>query len=104
MVNVILYPSYLYPGLLCEERLDCDLICLTFQLFGTALLVSCIFAILDKNNNSTDQGVVPLMIGLAVFVIASTFGFNCGCAINPARDLGPRLFIAMAGWGSEVFT
>jgi len=74
------------------------------QLFGTALLVSCIFAIIDRNNNSPDQGVAPVMIGLVVFVIGATFGFNCGYAINPARDLGPRIFTAMAGWGSEVFT
>jgi len=73
-------------------------------LFGTALLVSCIFAIIDKNNNSPDQGVAPVMIGLVVFVIGATFGFNCGYAINPARDLGPRLFTAVAGWGCEVFT
>lgn len=74
------------------------------QLFGTALLVSCILAILDRNNNSPDQGVAPVMIGLVVFVIGATFGFNCGYAINPARDLGPRIFTAMAGWGGDVFT
>ena len=36
-------------------------------------------------------------------LIGMTFGFNAGYAINPARDLGPRLFTAMAGWGGEVF-
>lgn len=74
------------------------------QFFGTALLVSCIFAILDRNNNAPDQGVAPVMIGLVVFLIGTTFGLNCGYPINPARDLGPRIFTAMAGWGSEVFT
>ena len=73
-------------------------------MFGTALLVGCVFAIVDKNNNAPDKGVAPVMIGLVVFVIGATFGFNCGYAINPARDLGPRIFTAMAGWGSEVFT
>jgi glycerol uptake facilitator-like aquaporin len=42
-------------------------------------------------------------VGLIVVVIGMTFGFNAGYAINPARDLGPRLFTAVGGWGSEVF-
>ena len=73
-------------------------------MFGTALLVGCVFAIIDKNNNNPDKGATPVIIGLTVFVIGATFGYNCGYAINPARDLGPRLFTAMAGWGAEVFT
>lgn len=32
-----------------------------------------------------------------------TFGYNAGYAINPARNVGPRLFTALAGWGSDVF-
>ena len=80
------------------------LLFLFFQVLGTALLVGCVFAIIDRNNNAPDQGVVPVVIGLLVFVIGTTFGFNCGYAINPARDLGPRIFTAIAGWGGEVFT
>ncbi|CAH3032116.1 unnamed protein product [Porites evermanni] len=74
------------------------------QVLGTALFVGCVFAITDKKNNAPDKGVAPFIIGLLVFVIGTTFGFNCGYAINPARDLGPRIFTAMAGWGGEVFT
>lgn len=73
-------------------------------MLGTTLLVGCVFAISDKNNNSPDKGVAPVIIGLVVFVIGTTLGFNCGYAINPARDLGPRLFTFVAGWGSGVFT
>ena len=35
---------------------------------------------------------IPLFIGLTVLAIGISFGYNCGYAINPARDLGPRLF------------
>ena len=44
-----------------------------------------------------------MVVGLVVTLIGMTFGFNAGYAINPARDLGPRLFTAVAGWGGEVF-
>lgn len=68
------------------------------------LLVGCICAITDKRNTSPPNGVIPIVIGLVVFTIGATFGFNSGYAINPARDLGPRIFTAMAGWGVAVFT
>jgi glycerol uptake facilitator-like aquaporin len=38
-----------------------------------------------------------------VVLIGMSFGLNAGYAINPARDLGPRLFTFVAGWGAEVF-
>lgn len=44
------------------------------------------------------------MIGLLVVAIGATYGYNCGYAINPARDFSPRLFTYCAGWGTKVFT
>jgi glycerol uptake facilitator protein len=41
----------------------------------------------------------PFIIGLVVAAIGMSFGANAGYAINPARDLGPRLFAWLAGWG-----
>ena len=35
---------------------------------------------------------IPLFIGLTVLAIGISFGYNCGYAVNPARDLAPRLF------------
>jgi glycerol uptake facilitator protein len=37
------------------------------------------------------QTTVPLLIGLLVFVIGLSLGGPTGYAINPARDLGPRI-------------
>jgi MIP family channel proteins len=73
------------------------------QIFGTALLMLVILAITDARNQAPTGNLAPLFIGLLVFVIGTAFGFNAGYAINPARDLGPRMFTAVAGWGLEVF-
>ena len=73
------------------------------QIVGTALLLLMIFAISDSKNLAPDPKVAPIIVGLLVTVIGMTFGYNAGYAINPARDLGPRLFTAIAGWGGEVF-
>ena len=73
------------------------------QVVGTALLVGVIFAISDARNVPPPAGLAPLIVGLLVAVIGMSFGFNSGYAINPARDFGPRMFTALAGWGAEVF-
>jgi MIP family channel proteins len=73
------------------------------QVVGTALLMLGIFALTDRKNCAPTGNLTPLLVGALVFLIGMTFGFNSGYAINPARDLGPRLFTAVAGWGQGVF-
>jgi MIP family channel proteins len=73
------------------------------QVVGTAILMGVIFAIADARNVPPPAGVAPVIVGLLVVGIGAAFGFNSGYAINPARDFGPRLFTAAAGWGTEVF-
>jgi MIP family channel proteins len=73
------------------------------QIVGTALLVGVVFAIGDQKNLAPPPHVGPVLVGLLVLLIGMTFGLNAGYAINPARDLGPRLFTLVSGWGSEVF-
>ncbi|XP_073727442.1 aquaporin-3b [Misgurnus anguillicaudatus] len=74
------------------------------QMIGTAALIVCILAIVDPYNNPIPQGLEAFTVGFVVLVIGQSMGFNSGYAVNPARDLGPRLFTAIAGWGTEVFT
>jgi MIP family channel proteins len=73
------------------------------QVVGTALLLLVIFALSDARNLAPDPKIGPLVVGGLVVLIGMCFGFNAGYAINPARDFGPRVFTALAGWGSEVF-
>lgn len=74
------------------------------QVVGTALLMGTILAITDQRNNATPPWLTPVIVGGIVTAIGVSFGFNAGYAINPARDFGPRLFTAVAGWGEGVFT
>ncbi|XP_051907651.1 aquaporin-3-like [Hippocampus zosterae] len=74
------------------------------QVIGTTALVIGVLAIIDPRNDSVPPGREAFPVGLVVTVIGLTMGFNAGYAINPAWDLGPRLFTAIAGWGLEVFT
>lgn len=64
----------------------------------------CVLAIIDPHNSPVPPGLEPFTIGLVVLVIGLSMGFNSGYAVNPARDLGPRVFTVLAGWGGEVFT
>ncbi|MEJ1277755.1 hypothetical protein NN561_008673 [Cricetulus griseus] len=61
-------------------------------------------AILDRRNKGVPAGLEPVVVGLLVLAIAVSMGGNCGFPINPARDVGPRLFTYFAGWGPEVFS
>lgn len=74
------------------------------QMIGTAALIVCLLAIVDPYNNPIPRGLEAFTVGFVVLVIGLSMGFNSGYAVNPARDFGPRLFTAIAGWGTEVFT
>jgi MIP family channel proteins len=74
------------------------------QVVGTALLMIGVLAVTDQKNTAPPGWLSPILVGGLVVAIGVAFGFNAGYAINPARDLGPRLFTAMAGWGAGVFS
>jgi len=69
------------------------------QIIGTAILVLLVFAIIDTRNLAPAGNMAPLFIGLAVVGIGMAIGAAAGYAINPARDLGPRLAAWVSGWG-----
>ena len=74
------------------------------QLLGTFTLVLTVSAITDNRHSSAPHGgLVPLLVGLIVVTIGLCMGLNCGYAINPARDLGPRIFTSFL-YGKNVFT
>ena len=60
-------------------------------------------AYLTSEYFQVSKQLVPLYVGFTVLGLGICFGYNCGYAVNPARDLAPRLFTALAGWGPDVF-
>jgi glycerol uptake facilitator protein len=54
--------------------------------------------------NQFTEGLNPLVVGGLIVAIGVSMGGTTGYAINPARDLGPRLahfFLPIAGKGSS---
>ncbi len=69
------------------------------EIIGTAVLVLGVLALLRPENlvanSGFDKGFAPFLVGLLVWSIGLSLGGPTGYAINPARDLGPRLAHAL---------
>jgi glycerol uptake facilitator protein len=73
------------------------------EIIGTFILVFGIMAFL-ANAATAETGLVALLVGFLVLGIGLSLGGPTGYAINPARDLGPRIMHAIlpiAGKGSS---
>ena len=58
------------------------------EIIATAVLV---LALLFIGANNFTEGLNPIVVGLLILSIGLSLGGPTGFAINPARDLGPRL-------------
>ncbi|GAK03685.1 glycerol uptake facilitator protein [Geomicrobium sp. JCM 19037] len=58
------------------------------EFIGTAVLV---FGLLAIGANTFTEGLNPIAVGVLIAAIGLSLGGTTGYAINPARDLGPRL-------------
>lgn len=72
------------------------------EFFCTMLMMMGILGITDDRMTPAINHK-PIAIGLLIFVLGVATGWNTGYAMNPARDLGPRLVSAML-FGSDPFT
>jgi glycerol uptake facilitator protein len=61
---------------------------LVSEMIGTFILL---FGISVIGANKFTEGLNPLVVGLLVVAIGLSLGATTGYAINPARDLGPRI-------------
>ena len=69
---------------------------LVTEIIGTFVLVFGVLSIIAPwNTVLPGADLAPLLIGLLVFAIGLSLGGPTGYAINPARDLGPRIMHAI---------
>lgn len=61
---------------------------LASEIVATAVLI---FGLLCIGANEFTQGLNPIVVGLLIISVGLCLGGTTGFAINPARDLGPRL-------------
>lgn len=73
------------------------------EFLGTCVLMLAVAALTDPRNSPPGANLTPLLVGAVVWAIGLSLGGLTGYAINPARDLGPRLASAIVGWGPNVF-
>ena len=67
------------------------------EIIGTAVLLWGILASGDSRNTGLMHNMGPFLVGGTVLAVGLSLGGPSGYAINPARDLGPRLFGLVAG-------
>jgi len=71
---------------------------------GTFMLVFMIFSLTEGCNlGRPDNALAPLFIGTTVAMIIAVLAPLTQAGLNPARDLAPRLFSMLAGWGQAAF-
>ena len=68
------------------------------QIIGTALLLFLVYAVTDARNTAPLGNMAPVVVGFIVVAIGMAWGTDAGYAINPARDLGPRLASFFTGY------
>jgi len=73
------------------------LIAFICEIFGTAVLLWGVLASGDSKNVPIGANLGPLLVGLTVLAVGLSLGGPSGYSINPARDLGPRIFGLLVG-------
>ncbi|RXR25823.1 aquaporin family protein [Oerskovia turbata] len=65
------------------------------ELLGSVILFSCALAIIGSPLTTTEPGLAHLALGFLVWGLVAGLGGPTGPALNPARDLGPRIVHAL---------
>ncbi|CAF1354335.1 unnamed protein product [Rotaria sp. Silwood1] len=73
------------------------------QVVSTGCLMIFVMALAYDCNHMISEVAKPFAFAVVVMSVTCAFSINAGAAVNPARDLGPRIFGAFVyGW-NDVF-
>ncbi|KAG9096204.1 hypothetical protein FRC06_008911, partial [Ceratobasidium sp. 370] len=72
--------------------------CFFSEVLATAILLLVVLAVTDRRNGPPPDGLVPLVLFITILGEGACLGMQTAYALNPARDLGPRLMCWMAVW------
>jgi glycerol uptake facilitator protein len=73
------------------------------EVIATAILLFGILAIVEHFNSEKAGWLAPFAIGGLIVAIGMSFGGMHGYAMNPARDLSPRIFVALMNFQNTGF-
>lgn len=71
---------------------------------GVFVLVLVIFSVTAAHNSGRpSSNLAPLFIGLTITIMITAIGPLTDAGLNPFRDLMPRVWACVVGWGSIAF-
>ncbi|GAA5835411.1 hypothetical protein JCM9279_004533 [Rhodotorula babjevae] len=73
------------------------------EILAGGILSIAVLALGDENNAPPGAGLGAIVLGFVVVAIGMSNGWISGYAINPARDLGPRLALWTLGYGIKLW-
>ncbi|SJX62038.1 related to channel protein [Sporisorium reilianum f. sp. reilianum] len=72
------------------------------EFFASTILLIVILAIGDSSNTPPPDGLAPLVLLWLIWSLGACLGWQTAYAVNPARDLGPRLMLYIVGYSPDI--
>ncbi len=72
------------------------------EFFASTILLIVILAIGDSSNTPPPDGMAPMVLLWLIWGLGACLGWQTAYAVNPARDLGPRLMLYIVGYSPDL--